>query len=30
MNNHIESAGPAFYTVTETARILRVGAPHGS
>ena len=26
MNSHTESAGPAFYTVTETARILRVGA----
>jgi excisionase family DNA binding protein len=25
MNNHVESAGPVFYTVTETARILRVG-----
>lgn len=26
MNDHIESARPAFYTVTEAARILRVGA----
>lgn len=26
MNDHIENAGPAFYTVTEAARILRVGA----
>jgi excisionase family DNA binding protein len=26
MNDHIENAGPAFYTVIEAARILRVGA----
>jgi excisionase family DNA binding protein len=26
MNNQSENARPAFYTVTETARILRVGA----
>jgi excisionase family DNA binding protein len=25
MNSHSENAGPAFYTVTEAARILRVG-----
>ena len=25
MNSHSESAGPAFYTVREAARILRVG-----
>jgi excisionase family DNA binding protein len=26
MKDHTENAGPAFYTVKETARILRVGA----
>jgi excisionase family DNA binding protein len=26
MDKQSENAGPAFYTVTETARILRVGA----
>ena len=26
MNSHAENAGPAFYTVSEAARILRVGA----